>query len=73
MKLRGVDMALLKDIVVTLQKGGELDARHRNHQLEGRWDRSFDCHIQPDWVLIYRITDDAVILQAMGSHSDLFK
>jgi len=73
MGARNADMSLLKEVILALQKGEALEAKHRNHQLEGKWKDSFDCHIQPDWVLVYRTTDDAVILQAMGSHSDLFK
>jgi mRNA interferase YafQ len=72
-KSRGLDMSLLKTTIVTLQNGEELDASYRNHQLEGKWKDSFDCHIQPDWILVYRTTDDSVILQATGTHSDLFK
>jgi mRNA interferase YafQ len=72
-KSRGLDMSLLKAVIIMLQNGEELDASYRNHQLEGKWKDSFDCHIQPDWILVYRTTDDSVILQATGTHSDLFK
>jgi mRNA interferase YafQ len=72
-KSRGLDMGLLRAAITTLQNGEELDASYCNHQLEGKWKDSFDCHIQPDWILIYRTTDDSVILQATGTHSDLFK
>jgi len=73
MKGRGADVTLLKEVIVALRKGAELEAKFKNHRMEGRWKECFDCHIQPDWVLIYRITDSSVILQAMGTHSDLFK
>jgi len=73
MKDRGADVSLLKEVIVALRKGVELEAKFKNHRMEGRWKESYDCHIQPDWVLIYRITDGSVILQAMGTHSDLFK
>ncbi|MDR1087911.1 MAG: type II toxin-antitoxin system YafQ family toxin [Coriobacteriales bacterium] len=73
MKSRNADMGLLKATITTLQNEGVLDAKHQNHQLEGKWKKSFDCHIQSDWVLICRVTDDALILQATGTHSDLFK
>jgi len=70
---RGMNMELLKSVILTLQAGGKLDEKYQDHQLEGKWRDSKECHLQPDWLLIYRITDDAVILQATGTHSDLFK
>jgi mRNA interferase YafQ len=72
LKSQHADLELLKNVITKLQRGEELESRYRNHQLGGKWKDSFDCHIQPDWVLIYRLTDDTVILQATGSHSDLF-
>lgn len=65
-------MSLLKGILERLQRGEALDMRHKNHPLTGPWLGNFDCHIQPDWILIYRLTDDALILETMGTHSDLF-
>ena len=72
MKARGADMALLAKILENLQRGETLDARYKNHPLAGQWFGTFDCHIQPDWILIYRLTDDTLILEATGTHSDLF-
>lgn len=72
MKARGADMSLLKGILEKLQRGESLELRHQNHPLTGQWSGNFDCHIKPDWILIYRLTEDALILEAMGTHSDLF-
>ena len=73
MTSRGYDMDLLREVIDVLRKGKMLDEKYLNHQLEGRWMESYDCHLLPDCVLIYRTTKDSVILQAMGTHSDLFK
>jgi len=62
LKLRGADMGQLKKVIAALQQDTDLEASYHNHQLEGKWKNSFDCHIQPDWVSIYRITDDSIIL-----------
>ncbi|MEI7898978.1 MAG: type II toxin-antitoxin system YafQ family toxin [bacterium] len=65
-------MALLKGILEKLQQGEALGVRYKNHPLTGQWSGNFDCHIQPDRILIYRLTEDALILEAMGTHADLF-
>ena len=73
MKSRGADLELPKPVLNSLRARDELDEKYRDHQLDGKWKNSRDCHIQPDWVLIYRLTDDALILEATGSHSDIFR
>jgi mRNA interferase YafQ len=49
-----------------------LEARHREHALAGEWIGWRDCHVAPDWVLIYRTTETELILGRTGTHSDLF-
>ena len=73
-KRRGLNIALLKDIVTKLANGEPLEARHKDHPLSGNWIGHRECHIQPDWLLIYRIEDDILVLTLArtGSHSDLF-
>ena len=73
-KQRGLNIALLKDIVTKLANGEPLEARHKDHPLSGNWIGHRECHIQPDWLLIYRIEDDILVLTLArtGSHSDLF-
>ena len=72
-KRRGKNMQKLRDVVLTISKGEPLAEKHRNHYLENR--KCWDCHIEPDWVLLYRIHDDVLILELLetGTHSDLFK
>ena len=71
-KKRGKDLRKLKAIVSLLAKGKKLDEKHRDHALIGEWKGSRDCHIEPDWVLIYTIEDDILRLERTGTHSDLF-
>lgn len=73
-KKRGHDMHLLDDLIRALARGETLPAKHKDHALKGRWTGHRECHIQPDWLLIYRIEDDVLVLTLVhtGSHSDLF-
>jgi mRNA interferase YafQ len=66
-------LAKLKVVVQWLVEGQALDSRLLDHALAGEWAGSRDCHLEPDWVLIYRSTADSVVLERTGSHSDLFK
>ena len=71
---RGLPMQELKSIIEKLATGETLDAKHRDHSLSGNYAMFRECHIRPDWLLIYRINDDALELLAhrTGTHSDLF-
>lgn len=62
-------------MIEILAKGEELPAKYQNHQLKGVYSGYYDCHIQPDWVLIYKIEKErlVLILIDIGSHADLFK
>ena len=73
MKKRGKDLNKLKVIVEKLAKGTPLEPRHRDHPLTGNWKNSRDCHIEPDWVLIYTSDKQSLRLERTGTHSDLFK
>lgn len=72
-KKRGLDLDLLDDIVTTLQYGEKLPEKNKDHELTGNWVGHRECHIQPDWLLVYRIIEDTLILSLVrtGSHSDL--
>lgn len=74
-KKKGLNTALLQDVVDKLAAGKKLDEKHHDHALVGEWVTFRECHIQPDWLLIYKISGDALILTLTrtGSHSDLFK
>jgi mRNA interferase YafQ len=67
------DLEKLKTVINQLVTGQNLSSKYRNHHLMGRWIGHRDCHIEPDWILIYRLTSDSVFLERTGSHSDLFK
>ena len=73
-KRRGLNLNLLKDVITRLANGEALDARHKDHPLSGDWTGHRECHIQPDWLLIYRIEDEVLVLTLTrtGTHSDLF-
>ena len=69
---RGKDPDKLTQVVELLLKEKPLPEASKDHPLIGNWIGRRDCHIEPDWVLIYRKTDDEIRLERTGSHSDLF-
>ena len=71
---RHLDVAILDDIIRKLSRGETLPLRNRDHELDGDWVGHRECHILPDWLLIYRIEDDVLVLTLArtGTHSDLF-
>ena len=72
-KKRGKNMPKLKSIILSLLKEEPLPAKNRNHKLKGEFEGYWECHIEPDWLLIYKKTSEAIILVRTGTHSDLFK
>lgn len=74
MKKRGLDLDLLDNIVDTLRQGKPLDKKHRDHALTGKFSGFRECHVQPDWLLVYLIENDVLTLTLVdtGSHADLF-
>ncbi len=73
MRKRGKDLRKLQFVVKLLAEGIRLPPQHRDHPLIGTWRPSRDCHIEPDWILIYTADGDSLRLERTGSHSDLFK
>jgi mRNA interferase YafQ len=73
-KKRGLDISLFKSVIRKLQHGEQLDERYRDHELKGEYKGLRECHIKPDWLLIYLIEDEMLTLTLIdtGSHSDLF-
>lgn len=71
---RGYNIALLTDVIKILANGEILPAKYRDHNLSGNYANCRECHITPDWLLIYEITERDLILYLTrtGSHSDLF-
>ncbi len=71
---RNYDIARLDYVVEILISGNKLPEKHRDHNLTGNWNTHCECHIEPDWILMYRIDNDllVLILTRTGTHSDLF-
>lgn len=69
------DLNRLFDIVNILADGGTLDAKYRDHDLSGNYKGTRECHIEPDWLLVYEIQNDVLVLMLyrLGKHSELFK
>jgi mRNA interferase YafQ len=65
-------MEKLEDILDELVAEKPLGKKHRNHKLTGDYIDRWECHIEPDWLLIYRTTKTILFLERMGSHSNLF-
>ena len=74
MKKRGKDISLLTSVLSVLASGNILPPQNRDHQLSGNLEDFRECHIEPDWLLVYRIEKDKLILTATetGTHADLF-
>jgi mRNA interferase YafQ len=70
---RGKDIDHLKQVIVLLAQGRTLSAKYDDHQLKGVYKDCRECHVQPDWLLIYRIEAGMLQLVRTGSHADLFK
>lgn len=73
-KNRGCNMERLRDVVNTLAQEQQLDRKYRDHGLTGNYDGFRKCHVEPDWLLIYRISHKLLelFLFRTGTHSDLF-
>lgn len=71
---RGLKIKLLDDIIALLAQGEALPEKCRDHALSGDWVCHHECHVLPDWLLIYRIENDVLVLTLVrsGTHSDLF-
>lgn len=71
---RGLNVTLLEDVVAALAMGKKLPEKHKDHGLSGNWSGHRECHILPDWLLIYRMEDNVLVLtlSRTGTHSDLF-
>ena len=70
---RRLDMNLLKSIIATLAIPAALSEKNLDHNLKGNYKNYRECHISPDWLLIYRYNEEYLELFRTGTHSDLFK
>ncbi len=66
------DLSKLENVIRQLAAAGSLAPSHKDHPLIGGWKGYRDCHIESDWLLIYKKTADSLILTRTGSHSELF-
>jgi len=71
---RGFNITLLDDVIILLASGKSLPDTYHDHELKGDFSGHRECHIQPDWLLVYRIEKDVLVLTLIrtGYHSDLF-
>lgn len=70
---RRKDIEKLKAVVSLIACDLPLEEKYKDHPLVGNWSGSRDCHIEPDWILIYRLNEQELYLERTGSHSDLFR
>lgn len=71
---RGLKIELLEEVIASLAMGETLPVKNGDHALTGNWIGYRECHILPDWLLIYRIEDEVLVLtlSRTGTHSNLF-
>ena len=74
MKKRGLDLALLDYVVDTLRQGKQLEPKYHDHELSGQLKGFRECHIKPEWLLVYLIENDILTLTLVdtGTHADIF-
>ncbi len=74
-KKRGMDVKLLEEIIDKLRRRIPLEKRYKDHELQGKYKGFRECHIQPDWLLVYYVEDDVLVLTLVdtGTHADLFE
>ena len=74
MQKRGLKKEELQKVVELLRNGKKLDIKYKDHALKGQFKEYRECHINPDWLLVYEIRDDILVLTLIdtGSHADLF-
>ncbi|MFH0962607.1 MAG: type II toxin-antitoxin system YafQ family toxin [Planctomycetota bacterium] len=73
LRRRGKDLGKLKAILRALACGEGLDAIHRDHRLAGSYVSRRECHVESDWLLIYKVEAEAIIFERSGTHADLFR
>ena len=66
------DIRKLLSVIEQLVSAQSLEKKYQEHTLIGKWKNHKDCHIEPDWILIFRLAEDELILERTGSHSELF-
>jgi mRNA interferase YafQ len=71
---RGLDISILKEVIRILTQTGTLPPQYKTHRLKGRYNSKVECHLQPDWLLVWQQNDKELILlfTNTGTHADLF-
>lgn len=69
---RGYDIDKLKALIIQLCDGAPLAPKHRDHALAGNWRGRRECHITPDWLLVYKLGKDVIVFERTGTHNDIF-
>jgi mRNA interferase YafQ len=72
-KKQGKDFSKFLDVLTYLINEVPLPSKNKDHQLKGRLKEFRECHIEPDWLLMYKVENDTLILAGTGSHSELFE
>lgn len=70
---RNYNISLIDALIRNLINEHPLDARHKDHALSGEYEGCRECHIKPDWLLIYQIGNGIIVFERTGTHSDLFE
>lgn len=75
MAKRGLDIDAIRKVIHILENNGQVPTEYHPHILKGSWNGIWECHIQPDWLLLYDISDTIKLIRLVrtGTHSDLFK
>ncbi len=73
MQKRGVNTRVFDEVVTQLVMGKPLSVKYHDHALSNNWIGHRECHLAPDWLLIYRVMGNTLQLVRMGSHADLFE
>ena len=73
MQRQGRGIEKLKNVLEALVEGEPLAAQYRDHVLVGQYKGTRECHLEPDWLLVYELAETEIVLIRTGSHSDLFR
>ena len=69
---RNKDMKIIKNVISKLLQKIPLEAKYKNHKLIGNYKNRYECHIESNWLLIYKCEENEIILERTGTHNDLF-
>lgn len=72
-KQQGKNFSKLKEVIDQLIEEQAIAARYKDHPLAGNYKGYRECHIEPDWLLIYTVVDNRIFFERLGSHSELFR